>query len=147
MPDALSDEARVRSHETRFRVRYAETDQMGVVYYANYLVWMELGRAEYCRASGIRYRDMEVEDGILLAVVEAHCRYLRPARYDQEIAVKTRVAKASRRAVEFEYEISDAQSGRQLAAGETKHVFLGTDMKPAKLPEKYWPLFGIPSAT
>lgn len=85
----MSNESRVRSHETRFRVRYAETDQMGVVYYANYLVWMEVGRAEYCRASGGRYRDMEVDDGILLAVVEAHCRYLRPARYDQEIAVKT----------------------------------------------------------
>ena len=144
MPDeAMSNESRVRSHETRFRVRYAETDQMGVVYYANYLVWMEVGRAEYCRASGGRYRDMEVEDGILLAVVDAHCRYLRPARYDQEIAVKTWVANASRRAVQFQYEISDAQSGRQLASGETKHVFLGADMKPAKLPEKYWPLFGI----
>jgi acyl-CoA thioester hydrolase len=139
----MPDEKPVRSHETRLRVRYAETDQMGVVYYANYLIWMEVGRAEYCRASGISYRDMEAGDGILLAVVEAHCRYLRPARYDQEIAVKTRVANASRRAVQFQYEISDAQSGRKLASGETKHVFLGADMKPAKLPEKYWPLFGI----
>jgi YbgC/YbaW family acyl-CoA thioester hydrolase len=94
MPDEKQMRA-VRSHETRFRVRYAETDQMGVVYYANYLIWMELGRAEYCRAAGIRYRDMEVDDGILLAVVEAHCRYLHPARYDEEIAVKTWVAKAN----------------------------------------------------
>ncbi len=76
-------------------MRYAETDQMGVVYYANYLIWMELGRAEYCRSAGIRYRDMEVDDGVLLAVVEAHCRYLHPARYDEEIAVKTWVAKAN----------------------------------------------------
>jgi acyl-CoA thioester hydrolase len=143
MPDELSDESPIRSHETRFRVRYAETDQMGVVYYANYLVWMEVGRAEYFRAAGGRYRDMEVDDGIRLAVVDAHCRYLRPALYDQEIAVKTSVANASRRAVEFQYEISDAQSGRPLASGETKHVFLGADMKPLKLPEKYWPLFGI----
>ncbi len=90
---------------------------MGVVYYANYLIWMEVGRAEYCRAAGIRYRDMEVDDGILLAVVEAHCRYLRPARYDQEIAVKTRVANASRRAVEFDYEIRDAQSGHRSCGG------------------------------
>ncbi len=75
-------------------MRYAETDQMGVVYYANYLIWMELGRAEYCRAAGIRYRDMEVDDGILLAVVEAHCRYLHPARYDEEIAVKTWVVES-----------------------------------------------------
>jgi acyl-CoA thioester hydrolase len=144
MPDEnLPDEKPVRSHETRLRVRYAETDQMGVVYYANFLVWMEVGRAEYFRAAGGRYRDMEVDDGILLAVVEAHCRYLRPARYDQEIVVKTRVANASRRAVVFHYEISDAQSGGQLAAGETKHVFVGAGMKPVKLPEKYWPLFGI----
>ena len=61
------------SHETRFRVRYAETDQMGVVYYANYLIWMEIGRAEYCRAAGIRYKDMETDDGVRLAVVDAHC--------------------------------------------------------------------------
>src|SRR5271170_4482899 len=115
----MPDETAIRSHETRFRVRYAETDQMGVVYYANYLIWMEVGRAEYCRAAGIRYRDMEVDDGIRLAVVEARCRYLRPARYDQEIAVKTWVTNASRRGVEFQYEISDAQSGRQLASGET----------------------------
>ena len=128
-------------------MRYAETDQMGVVYYANYMIWMEVGRAEYCRAAGIRYRDMEKGEGILLAVVEAHCRYLRPARYDDEIVVKTSISSASRRAVEFEYEICDALNGRQLAAGSTKHVFLGADLRPVKLPEKYWPLFGIVSAT
>lgn len=143
----MSEPAPLRSYETSFRVRYAETDKMGVVYYANYLIWMEVGRAEYCRAAGIRYRDMELDDGILLAVVEAHCRYLRPARYDEEIVVKTWVANASRRAVEFGYEIRDGQSGRQLAAGGTKHMFLGPEMKPVKLPEKYWPLFGIASAT
>ncbi len=147
MPDESernAPETRV-SHTTRFRVRYSETDQMGVVYYANYLVWMELGRAEYCRASGIRYRDMEVDDGILLAVVEAHCRYRSPARYDEEIAVKTWVAKATQRMVEFQYEISDAQNGRTLASGETKHMFLSTGMRPVKLPEKYFQFFGITS--
>jgi acyl-CoA thioester hydrolase len=146
MPDdnVVSRETRA-SHEARFRVRYAETDQMGVVYYANYLVWMELGRAEYCRAAGVHYRDMET-DGIFLAVVEAHCRYLHPARYDQEIAVKTWVTNASRRAVEFEYEIRDSHSGRELATGRTRHMFLGADMKPVKLPEKYWPLFGVAPA-
>jgi len=140
MPDTI------RSHETRFRVRYAETDQMGVVYYANYLIWMELGRAEYCRAAGIRYRDMEADDGVLLAVVEAHCRYLHPARYDDEIAVKTWVAKANLRMVLFEYEIREAESGRALASGATKHMFLGPDMRPVKLPKKYLPAFGITSA-
>ena len=141
----MPEERAARSCETRFRVRYAETDQMGVVYYANYLIWMELGRAEYCRAAGIRYRDMEVDDGVLLAVVEAHCRYLHPARYGEEIAVKTWVAKANHRMVEFEYDIRDAQNGRRLASGGTKHMFLGAGMRPVKLPEKYLPLFGITS--
>jgi len=147
LPGKIMLDGSVRSHETRFRVRYAETDQMGVVYYANYLIWMEIGRAEYCRAAGIRYRDMELDDGILLAVVDAHCRYLRPARYDDEIAVKTSIAAASRRMVEFQYEIRDVHSGLGLAAGTTKHVFLKTGMKPVKLPEKYWPMFGINGVT
>lgn len=131
------------AHETRFRVRYAETDQMGVVYYANYLVWMEVGRAEYCRAAGGRYKDMEATDGVRLAVVDAHCRYLYPARYDQEIAVKTSIARANRRMIEFHYEIRDAESGKELATGETKHIFLGPDMKPVKLPEQHYALFGL----
>lgn len=144
-PEAgIAHETRV-FHETSFRVRYAETDQMGVVYYANYLIWMELGRAEYCRAAGIRYRNMEVDDGILLAVVEAHCRYLHPARYDEEIAVKTWVAKANQRMVEFQYEIREAESGRRLASGYTKHMFLSPEMRPVKLPEKYFAVFGITS--
>ncbi|HEX6895796.1 MAG TPA: thioesterase family protein [Bryobacteraceae bacterium] len=131
------------THETRFRVRYAETDQMGVVYYANYLVWMEIGRAEYCRAAGVRYKDRESADGIRLAVVEAHCRYLHPARYDEEIAVETSIARANRRMVEFEYRMCDAATGRKLASGSTKHIFLGPDMTPVKLPEKYYAFFGI----
>ena len=131
------------THETRFRVRYAETDQMGVVYYANYLVWMELGRAELCRAIGIRYKDMEETDGILLAVVDAHCRYLHPARYDQEIAVGTSIGLANRRMVEFRYDIREASLNQPLASGETKHIFLGRDMKPLRLPQKYYPFFGI----
>jgi acyl-CoA thioester hydrolase len=134
------------THETRFRVRYAETDQMGVVYYANYLVWMELGRAELCRAIGIRYKDMEETDGILLAVVDAHCRYLHPARYDQEIAVETSIGSANRRMVEFRYNIREAGQLQALASGETKHIFLGRDMKPVKLPQKYYPYFGITAA-
>ena len=133
-------------HETRFRVRYAETDQMGVVYYANYLVWMEIGRAEYFRAAGARYKDMESADGIRLAVVEAQCRYLHPARYDEEIAVETSVTRANRRMVEFDYRMRDAATGRELATGSTKHIFLGPHMKPVKLPDKYYGFFGISSA-
>ena len=131
------------THETRFRVRYAETDQMGVVYYSNYLIWMELGRAEYFRATGGRYKDMEANDGILLAVVDAHCRYLYPARYDEEIAVTTSIAIANRRMVQFRYEIRDPLLDRMLAHGETKHIFLNREMKPVKLPEKYFGAFGI----
>lgn len=133
------------AHETRFRVRYAETDQMGVVYYANYLVWMEIGRAEYFRAAGARYKDMESDDGIRLAVVEAQCRYLHPARYDEEIAVETFLKRANRRMVEFHYRMRDAATGRELATGSTRHIFLGPDMKPVKLPEKYQAFFSLPA--
>ena len=118
---------------------------MGVVYYANYLIWMELGRAEYCRAAGIRYRDMEVDDGVLLAVVEAHCRYLYPARYDEEIAVKTWVAKANHRMVEFQYEIRDAGAAVAWLRAKPSTCSWVPDMRPVKLPEKYLPLFGITS--
>jgi acyl-CoA thioester hydrolase len=129
--------------ETHLRVRYAETDQMGVVYYANYLIWMEVGRSELCSATGIRYRDMEADDGVLLVVAEANCRYLAPARYDDEIRVRTWIAEATPRLVRFEYEFIDVTTERRLATGSTKHIFCGRDVRPAKLPAKYWPLFGI----
>lgn len=131
----------------RLRVRYAETDQMGVVYYSNYLIWMELGRVEFCRAKGIRYRDMEVEDDILLVVSEANCQYRRPARYDDEVVVKTRLGEVSPRAVRFDYEMTHADTGVRLAMGYTKHVFCGRDVRPQRLPEKYWALFGIDKRT
>lgn len=129
--------------DTSFRVRYAETDQMGVVYYANYLIWMEVGRVEFCRAQGIRYRDMEEADGILLVVSEANCRYSRPARYDDEVRIRTTLAEATPRMIRFDYEMFDETSSTRLAHGFTKHVFCGRDVRPTKLPEKYWPLFGI----
>ena len=128
--------------ETRFRVRYAETDQMGVVYYANYLIWMEVGRVEFCRSSGIRYRDVEA-DGFLLAVAESNCRYLFPARYDDEVMVTTTLGDPSPRMPRFDYVIADAATGRKLAEGYTKHIWCGPDLRPRKLPEKYWPIFGV----
>ncbi|MEQ1948334.1 MAG: thioesterase family protein [Bryobacteraceae bacterium] len=131
------------SIEARLRVRYAETDQMGVVYYANYLVWMELGRVEYCRAAGIRYRDIEVQDGVFLAVAESNCRYLAPARYDDEISVVTTVAGASPRLLRFDYVIQDVTTGKTLATGYTKHIWCGRDMRSTRLPEKYWSAFGM----
>jgi acyl-CoA thioester hydrolase len=132
----------MQSHESTVRVRYAETDQMGVAYYANYFIWMEVGRVEYCDALGFRYREMEAVDGVLLAVVEAHCRYLAPARYDDEVIIKTWTEAVTPRMVRFGYEMRLA-GGRVLATGETKHVFCGRDLKPRKLPEKYRSLFGI----
>jgi acyl-CoA thioester hydrolase len=125
------------------RVRYAETDQMGVVYYANYLVWMEVARVELCKALGFRYRDMELEDGVLLAVIEAQCRYLHPARFDEEVIVETRIADANSRVVEFAYEMRLADSGRKLATGSTRHIFCNREMKRVRLPEKYRAAFGI----
>jgi acyl-CoA thioester hydrolase len=130
------------THEARLRVRYAETDGMGVVYYSNYLIWMEVGRVELCRAIGVRYRDME-KDGVLLAVAEASCRYLSPARYDDEVIVKTSVGEASARMIRFEYEMRAADDGRKLASGYTKHIFCGRDLKRTKLPEKYHAPFGV----
>ena len=129
--------------ETRLRVRYAETDQMGVVYHAHYLVWMEVGRVEYWRAVGLRYRDMEREDGVRLVVAEANCRYLAPAFYDDEVLVRARVADANARMIRFEYELQAVEDGRTLATGYTKHVFCGPDHKPRKLPAKYHGALGI----
>lgn len=133
----------MESVNTQLRVRYAETDQMGLVYHANYIIWMEIGRVEYFRAHGTRYRDMERDEGILLVVVEAHCRYHSPARYDEEVNVRTWVEESNPRMIRFGYEITDCASGRHLATGETKHIFCGTDQKPKKLPERYRSSFGI----
>jgi acyl-CoA thioester hydrolase len=129
--------------ESRLRVRYAETDQMGVVYYANYLVWMEVGRVDLCKARGFNYRDMEAGDGIFLAVAESHCQYRYPARYDDEILVKTWIERATSRGVTFAYEMRLAEGDRRLATGYTKHVFVSRAMRPAHLPEKYHALFGL----
>ncbi len=133
----------MQANETQVCVRYAETDQMGVVYYANYLVWMEVGRVEWCKAAGFNYRDMEQEDGVLLAVVEAQCRYLHPARFDDQVIVKTSVKKASSRMVHFGYEMRRAGDGRLLSTGETKHLFCGRDLKPVRLPARYYAQFGL----
>jgi acyl-CoA thioester hydrolase len=133
-------------HQTQLRVRYAETDQMGVVYYANYLVWMEVARVEFCKAAGFSYEQMEREDGIFLAVSEARCRYLYPARFDQEVTIATSLTTAHPRMVEFAYEIRSTVEDRKLAVGETKHVFCGRDLKPVRLPEKYRANFGISAA-
>ena len=135
------------SHQTRIRVRYAETDQMGVVYYANYLIWMEVGRVELCKAMGFNYRDMEREDGIFLAVAEANCRYSHPARFDDEVLVRTWIEEANPKVVRFAYELRRGEDDRKLATGFTRHVFTNREMRPARLPPKYFPFFGIHRGT
>ena len=129
--------------ETRIRVRYAETDQMGVVYYANYLVWMEVGRVELCKACGFNYRDMEREDGILMAVAEAHCRYAAAARFDDEVVIRAWVEDANSRLVTFAYELRRAEDGCKLASGYTRHMLVDRAFRRTRLPEKYFKLFGI----
>jgi acyl-CoA thioester hydrolase len=120
---------------SRFRVRYAETDQMGMVYYANYLVWMEVGRSDFCRERGFSYRDLERQEQAFLTVAEANCRYLAPARYEDEIVVETELARARSRVVEFTYRIKCGAT--LLAEGRTVHVVIGTDGRPRSLPDRY----------
>jgi acyl-CoA thioester hydrolase len=132
------------ANETRLRVRYAETDQMGVVYYANYYVWMEVGRVELCKACGFDYKDME-KDGILMAVAASDCRYRYPARFDDEVIVKAWVSAANARMAVFEYEMRLAANDTVLATGSTRHVFLSRGLRPTRLPDKYHALFGIPA--
>jgi acyl-CoA thioester hydrolase len=121
--------------ESRFRVRYAETDQMGMVYYANYLVWMEVGRSDFCRERGFSYRDLEREEQAFLTVAEANCRYLAPARYEDEIVVETALARVRSRVVEFTYRIKCGAT--VLAEGRTVHVVIGTDGRPRSMPDRY----------
>ena len=133
---------RMGKHETFLRVRYAETDQMGVVYYANYFVWMEIGRVELVRARGINYKQLEESEGLFLSVIESSCRYVHPARYDDEIVVRTEVTNSNPRTIEFSYEICNAALQRILATGVTRHMWLNRAMRPVKLPEQYRDLFG-----
>lgn len=129
-------------HRVRFRVRYAETDQMGVVYHANYLVWMEIGRVELVRSRGHNYKELE-ENGLFLSVVEVSCRYLRPARYDQEVEVITELAESNPRLAQFRYEIRSLDPAQTLARGFTRHVWLNREWRPTRLPERYHALMRV----
>jgi acyl-CoA thioester hydrolase len=123
--------------EARVRVRYAETDQMGVVYHSNYLVWFEVGRVEFMRAHGLNYKEMEEESGCMIAVVEATARYKAPARYDDELVVETTLEAARGVVIRFGYRVVRPVDGMLLCEGETVHVVVGRDMKVRRLPEKY----------
>ena len=128
-------------HETRLRVRYAETDQMGVVYHSNHLIWFEVGRVELMRSMGFSYRDMEREDQCFIAVAEAQCRYRAPVYYDEEVVVRTRLKNVRESVVVFAYELLRAENGAVLAEGETSHIVTDANMKVTTLPEKYLTAF------
>lgn len=123
--------------EARVRVRYAETDQMGVVYHANYLVWFEVGRVELMRQRGMDYKTLEQEEGCWIAVVEATARYKAPARYDDELIIQTRVLMVRGPVIRFGYRILRAADSHLLCEGETVHVVLGRDMKKRTVPKRY----------
>lgn len=131
--DTLFDEW----HEATIRVRYAETDQMGVVYHANYLVWFEIGRTEFCRVRGFSYREMEENDHAFLVVAESYCRYKAPAYYDDELTIRTHVTELRRRSVRFGYEIVRLSDEQIIAEGETGHVVTDTNGRVISMPETY----------
>ena len=123
--------------ETRVRVRYAETDQMGVVYHANYLVWFEVGRVEYIRQLGLDYKSMEREEGCGIAVTDVSARFKAPAQYDDELVIQTQLLAARGAVVRFGYRIIRAADDLLLCEGETVHIVVGKDMKRRTLPKKY----------
>jgi acyl-CoA thioester hydrolase len=125
------------TYETRFRVRYAETDQMGVVYHANYIIWFEVGRVEMLRQMGFTYREMEKEDDTHIVVVDVRCRYKLPARYDDLICVRTSLLNVRESLLRFDYEIIRDSDQALLAEGETVHLVVGANMKRVPLLEKY----------
>jgi acyl-CoA thioester hydrolase len=128
-------------NETRIRVRYAETDQMGVVYHANHFIWFEVGRVELLRQFGFSYKNMEREDDCFIAVVDAHCRYRASVHYDDEVIVRTHLKHVREKVIRFGYELRRAETGELLAEGETTHIVADSSMRPRALPEKYMKVF------
>lgn len=133
-------------NETKIRVRYAETDQMGVVYHANHFVWFEIGRVELFRQFGFSYKDMEREDDCYIAVVDARCRYKAPVHYDDEVIVHTSLTHVRDKVIRFGYELRNTQ-GALLAQGETTHVVADSKMKSKRLPEKFLTAFRAAAGT
>src|SRR5436190_12321709 len=125
------------TNEARLRVRYAETDKMGVVYHSNFIVWFEVGRVEMLRQLGFRYRDMEREDDCHIAVADVRVRYKAPARYDDEITIRTRLKNVRDSLLQFGYEIVRVEDGTLLAEGETTHIVVDAKFEKSALPQKY----------
>jgi len=121
-------------------VRYAETDKMGVVYHANYFVWFEVGRTDLLRSAGWTYKEMEAE-GLSLPVIEAHCEYKQPARYDDELEIRVAAELASPARVKFSYEVVRLSDALTLVTGHTVHATIDRDGRPCRLPERVKGLF------
>lgn len=124
-------------HETEIRVRYAETDAMGIVHNANYLVWFEVGRSALCRDKGFSYKEMEDEENALMVVAESYCRYKSPAYYEDVLTIRTQVGEIRSRSLRFIYEIYRASDEMMVAEGETLHLVTDKDKKVRSLPEIY----------
>jgi acyl-CoA thioester hydrolase len=137
MPTNINSKLPAIVNETRIRVRYAETDQMGVVYHANHFIWFEVGRVEFLRQCGFSYKDMEHEDDCFIAVVDAQCRYKAPVHYDDEVIVRTYLKHVREKVIRFGYELRKVETDELLAEGETTHITANSRMKPRALPEKY----------
>ena len=127
-------------HDVEFRVRYAETDQMGVVYHTNYLIWCEVGRTDFIRARGMSYADME-RSGVGLAVSELSARFHSAARYDDMIRVRTTLADIRSRSITFDYEITRVENGKRLVTARTSLVSIDASGKPTPLPVSIRKLF------
>ncbi|MGH9580035.1 MAG: acyl-CoA thioesterase [Terriglobales bacterium] len=128
-------------HEARLRVRYAETDQMGVVYHSNFIIWFEVGRVELLRHLGFSYRELEEKEDRHIAVVDVRCRFKAPARYDDEILVRTCLKHMRGSMLHFSYEVLRAEDRALLAEGETTHIVVDARMQKRDLPEKYRSVF------
>ena len=124
-------------HESEIRVRYAETDKMGIVHHSNYLVWFEFGRSEFCRARDFSYKEMEEKDNALMVVAESYCRYKSPAHYEDVLIIRTKVAELRSRSLRFVYEIYRPSDQLLLAEGETLHLVTDTNKKVRTMPEIY----------
>src|SRR3977135_4639278 len=122
--------------DTIVRVRYAESEQMGVVLSGNCFIYFEVGRVEDMRHQGVDYKQMEIQDDSFIVVAESKCRYRRPARYDDLLRIRTRVTEFKRRTIHFSYEVLHDETGEVLATGETVHVVCASPGKPKTLPEK-----------
>src|SRR6267378_3062805 len=127
----------IEYHDAMVRVRYAETDQMGVVYHANYLIWFEVGRVELIRALGLEYKRMEIEDDCHIVVADAHCRYHHSAMYDEVLHIRTRIAESRNRVIKFSYEVIRDADGKVMAKGEKTKVICGSKGRPKLMPKKY----------